>query len=286
MAKALTLWTVSHSFDSAAPNEALVFISFRFLGAESYLGMIDATAIMSTTDTADTLAQKIYTAVISKAADFGVTLSISDIIPLIHGFSQALTSTTNYTTVKLTDDGIDQILTGEASLGYGLFIVPGNGPAFYLHNPGTKAAEVKFYPEIIRMTVEPVFGTNDVFVRPYLDNGYAVFEGADSLGAVISTNNATPISMRPNRTEVANFDTNGLNMVAGAQVKNIAAPSGGKSVTNNVTTGGTADQGDDFTNLTIYATDAPTIRNNIYQLWQKLDRMADGLRTLGLLANS
>jgi hypothetical protein len=53
--------------------------------------------------------------------------------------------------------------------------------------------------------------------------------------------------------------------------------------TNNVTSGGTNDQIDDYTDLTTYANDATTIRNNFYQLGRKLDEVVDALRLYGLL---
>ncbi len=56
----------------------------------------------------------------------------------------------------------------------------------------------------------------------------------------------------------------------------------GATLTNNVTSGGTTNQIDDFTSLTIYATDAAAIRNNIYQLARKVKILTDALRTLGL----
>ena len=57
----------------------------------------------------------------------------------------------------------------------------------------------------------------------------------------------------------------------------------GADVTNNVTAGGTTDQLDDFTNLTVYATDAAAIRNDIYQLSRKVKQINDALRLYGLL---
>jgi len=58
----------------------------------------------------------------------------------------------------------------------------------------------------------------------------------------------------------------------------------GATLTNNVTSGGTTDQVDDFTDLTTYATDAPTIRNDIYQLARALRQHDVALRALGLLS--
>lgn len=57
----------------------------------------------------------------------------------------------------------------------------------------------------------------------------------------------------------------------------------GAALTNSVTVGGTTNTIADFTNLTVYATDAPTIRNDIYQLARKLKIVDDALRAYGLL---
>jgi hypothetical protein len=57
----------------------------------------------------------------------------------------------------------------------------------------------------------------------------------------------------------------------------------GENLTNNVTSGGTDGTIADFTSLTIYATDAAAIRNDIYQLARKLKQVNDALRTYGLL---
>lgn len=56
----------------------------------------------------------------------------------------------------------------------------------------------------------------------------------------------------------------------------------GANLTNNVTSGGTNNQIDDWTNLATYSTDAAAIRNAIYQLARKLKQINDGLRTYGL----
>lgn len=57
----------------------------------------------------------------------------------------------------------------------------------------------------------------------------------------------------------------------------------GANLTNSVTSGGTTDTISDFTSLTVYATDAATIRNDIYQLARKLKQVNDALRAYGLL---
>lgn len=57
----------------------------------------------------------------------------------------------------------------------------------------------------------------------------------------------------------------------------------GADLTNNVTSGGTDNTIADFTDLAIYANDAATIRNDIYQLSRKLKQVNDALRVYGLL---
>lgn len=56
----------------------------------------------------------------------------------------------------------------------------------------------------------------------------------------------------------------------------------GADLTNNVTSGGTNDQIDNWSNLTTYATDAAAIRNAIYQLARKVKQLNDGLRLYNL----
>ncbi len=55
------------------------------------------------------------------------------------------------------------------------------------------------------------------------------------------------------------------------------------AITNSVTIGGTTGTIADFTDLTTYATDAATIRNDIYQLALALDGVITGLRNYGIL---
>lgn len=56
------------------------------------------------------------------------------------------------------------------------------------------------------------------------------------------------------------------------------------ALTNSVTVGGTTGTIADFTDLTTYATDAPTIRNDIYQLALALANVITALRSYGLLS--
>ena len=58
----------------------------------------------------------------------------------------------------------------------------------------------------------------------------------------------------------------------------------GATLTNSVTVGGTTNTIADFTSLTVYATDAAAIRNDIYQLARKQKITTDALRALGLLS--
>ena len=55
------------------------------------------------------------------------------------------------------------------------------------------------------------------------------------------------------------------------------------AITNSVTVGGTTGTIADFTDLTTYANDAATIRNDIYQLALALDGVITGLRNYGIL---
>ena len=58
----------------------------------------------------------------------------------------------------------------------------------------------------------------------------------------------------------------------------------GANLTNNVASGGTNDQIDNFTSLAVYSSDAAAIRNNIFQLARKLKICHDALRVYGLLS--
>lgn len=55
------------------------------------------------------------------------------------------------------------------------------------------------------------------------------------------------------------------------------------AITNNVASGGTGGTIDNFTDLTVYANDAATIRNDIYQLSLALANVVGALRSYGLL---
>lgn len=56
------------------------------------------------------------------------------------------------------------------------------------------------------------------------------------------------------------------------------------ALTNSVTAGGTTGTIANFTDLTVYATDAATIRNDIYQLSLALANVVTALRSYGMLS--
>jgi len=63
----------------------------------------------------------------------------------------------------------------------------------------------------------------------------------------------------------------------------VVRQTGGENLTNNVTSGGTTGQIDDFSDLTIFANSAAAIRNDIYQLARMLKQDHDALRLYGFL---
>ena len=78
------------------------------------------------------------------------------------------------------------------------------------------------------------------------------------------------------------FDGDGLKIAFFATGAVAIQQVSGANLTNNVTVGGVNDIIADFTSLTVYATDAAAIRNDIYQLARKLKQINDGLRAYGL----
>lgn len=99
------------------------------------------------------------------------------------------------------------------------------------------------------------------------------FTTLDSTGATILSSSAGVTFQAGNSTGTVGFfgSTGALRATQGA-------------LTNNVTSGGTTGTIADFTDLTTYATDAPTIRNDIYQLSLALANVITALRAYGMLA--
>ena len=85
-----------------------------------------------------------------------------------------------------------------------------------------------------------------------------------------------------NTTTGTKFGTATTQKMAFWNATPIVQPTDGATLTNNVTSGGTSNTIADFTDLVIYANDAATIRNDIYQLARKVKILTDNLRSLGL----
>jgi hypothetical protein len=85
------------------------------------------------------------------------------------------------------------------------------------------------------------------------------------------------LSLKDNGDFSVGLSTSSIGLYGGSPT---AQGSVGATLVNNVTSGGTTGQIDDFTSLTVYATDAPTIRNDIYQLSKKLNALEAKLKLL------
>ena len=131
-------------------------------------------------------------------------------------------------------------------------------------------------------------------------NGADVVEhGYGAVGHDIYTGTALALALRATTLTFADALNIVLNATTGTRIATsslqklslwnatpVVQQVGGVTLTNNVTAGGTTNQLDDFTSLTVYATDAAAIRNNIYQLGRKLKLCIDALRTFGALQNA
>ncbi len=107
---------------------------------------------------------------------------------------------------------------------------------------------------------------------------------ADAAHATRKGRNIFYASDAANERECIRIETSGTAAMVGFLGANAAVrQTSGADLTNNVTSGGTSDQIDNFTSLTVYATDAAAIRNAIYQLAKKLKQVNDALRLYGLL---
>lgn len=102
---------------------------------------------------------------------------------------------------------------------------------------------------------------------------FTTFAGfADNINIAVGTTNGTQIATTTSQ-KIGFFGTTpAIQQTQGA------------TLTNNVTSGGSANTIANFTSLTTYSTDAATIRNDIYQLSQTLKIVVDALRTYGLLS--
>lgn len=108
--------------------------------------------------------------------------------------------------------------------------------------------------------------------------------------AITQSGNVTSVSTDGSATEIKltpaadarsiRLNGTGIGFFGAAPV---AKQTSGADLTNNVTSGGTNDTIANFTDLTTYANDAATIRNDIYQLARKLKQVNDALRLYGIL---
>jgi len=112
--------------------------------------------------------------------------------------------------------------------------------------------------------------------------------GTSGVGVLAIANATPPVSSPADTGQIYAADWNG----AGTSAIHIRNEEGHifkicsqavNAITNNVTSGGTDDTIANFSDLSVYATDANAIRNNIYQLARKLGQVTDALRTNGLL---
>jgi hypothetical protein len=151
------------------------------------------------------------------------------------------------------------------------FIVTANG-AFCFGSSGVGSPDVLLVrrgPGILSLEN----GANAQTIRFYGNTtgakyGYVTHNGTDT---VIDANSGG-VKIGVTATTIGFFNTS-------PQAKQTS----GANLTNNMTSGGTTDQVDTWSNLSTYSTDAAAIRNAVYQLARKLKQVNDGLRAYGLL---
>lgn len=112
--------------------------------------------------------------------------------------------------------------------------------------------------------------------------------GTGVAAAVISSGNLATARMQTNIMAAVTASGNDLALGAGQKFGVYGTtPPAQQSVTvltNNVTSGGSANIIADFTDLSNYNADAATIRNNIYQIGQQLNLIRTAIKNYGLLA--
>lgn len=121
------------------------------------------------------------------------------------------------------------------------------------------------------------FNVSDTGVVTIYGGLYVFDSGAFTINGTTSIDTVGNISIGSGTT-VLNANGNiGFFASAATTQQSVAA------LTNNVTSGGTADTLDDFTDLNTYSVDAATIRNDIYQLGQKVEAIRAALANYGLV---
>ncbi len=124
-------------------------------------------------------------------------------------------------------------------------------------------------------------GTNNRLSIEYFhagNNSQMVSNGPGTLK--IGTTASQRVSLVSNNGEIIRLEASKI----GFFNTTAAVQQGVGAVTNNVTAGGVDGTIADFTSLTVYATDAAAIRNDIYQLARSVAQIATALRTYGLAA--
>lgn len=133
----------------------------------------------------------------------------------------------------------------------------------------------------VYIAAAPANGTNTTITNPYslwVDAGVCRFDGnldfsaSDTTNFVLGTTTGTKIG------------TSTSQKIGFYNATPVVQQTDGAALTNNVTSGGSTDVIANFTDLSTYANDAATIRNNMYQLARKLKIVDDALRTYGLLS--
>ena len=108
----------SHSENPADVTQIDIRATFRLTGLDFSLGDIEAVTTLTSTDTPSSISAKIQTAVIARAAEYGVTLAAADITPIVFSLPTSLVSALNSSTLTLTDDGVNQTILGSLGLTY------------------------------------------------------------------------------------------------------------------------------------------------------------------------
>lgn len=133
-------------------------------------------------------------------------------------------------------------------------------------------------------------GRSALFLGETSVNGLCVYyDGNGTNDGIIGMGNSGPFTSLSNRIAMTR-DANDLRLMPQAagligvfNVAPVVQQTSGANLTNSVTSGGSNDVIADFTSLTVYSTDAATIRNNIYQLARKVKQINDALRLYGWL---
>jgi hypothetical protein len=156
------------------------------------------------------------------------------------------------------------------------FSTPIGGVQLMVANPGSSAAVGIPYGsgQTALLLNRAGSGTRQDILRT-VDTG----TGATTLG--IGTSNNNGMVLVSNNTTRMEFTGDAKIGMFG--VTAVVQQTSGANLTNNVTAGGTDDTIADYSSLTVYASDAAAIRNNLYQLARKTKVVHDAMRAYGWL---